>query len=733
MTIQTTGYQRDRFFPDIALGVIGGLDNAIWSYVFATIILSGSLSVFLPVGLTIILVSWAIAGFVIVALSKVDLHLVCVDEQVVIILGAIGATMVVYMGEDATTAKGLSTLLAVIALTSLLTAFAFFVIARLQLSRMLNMVPYPVVCGYMVGFVWLYLDAGVTLTTGESISFSMLDALHQGDNGLQLAISVVVGLLLYVCSEWIKSPLVLPILALFFVGAFYGFVEWNGVPHSDLVAKGWLYDIDTEVGNVGGLLSIVSPAAVDIGFIITVLPEIATMIFITMLTASIDVSILSALNYKLSVRSANEIMNNGVGILACSLLCAPPTVTDASESEIYKNFGASSRWKQLSTSIVLLAVAPIGVASIAFVPTVLMGAVVILIVLQIFHYWMYKSLRELSNEDRAIILLIFGTVVAFGFVEGVLLGIFVTALLFVLRYSLTPSIRGQFELGEHRSSVERSATDNAVLNNHSEEVLIVTLRGYLFFGSSNSIRDALFDKIQTGRQFSILFDLRWVSGVDGSAMQVFRQIKQLCDSNDIQLLFSSAPESVRNRLCALEAVSLNNGEPLIFNDLDFAIEWLEDEILARHTDYKDPTILGFLEAALGDHSKALLLLGLMQEVKVNQGEALFRQGDPDNGLYILESGAMTAEINDGVGGTIRIKKFSPGALIGELSRYTDEKTRTASIVADKRSVLYHLDMSCNKAKAEEMRDVISAVHEMVACALSRRLVYMNRRLAKELS
>ena len=123
----------------------------------------------------------------------------------------------------------------------------------------------------------------------------------------------------------------------------------------------------------------------------------------------------------------------------------------------------------------------------------------------------------------------------------------------------------------------------------------------------------------------------------------------------------------------------------------------------------------------------------MQEMKIGAGDTLFRQGDPDDGLYMLESGTLTALIEGGDGAVVRVKKFIPGALIGELSGYTDDKTRTASIVADEASVLYHLDMSRILADPHEMGEAMSAVHEMVARTLSTRLEFMNRRLIKEIS
>jgi SulP family sulfate permease len=313
-------------------------------------------------------------------------------------------------------------------------------------------------------------------------------------------------------------------------------------------------------------------------------------------------------------------------------------------------------------------------------------------------------------------------------------GIVVTALIFVLRYSFISAVHGEHELGEFRSSVERSSADISVLSHYSDEVLILPLRGFLFFGTSNTIREFLFEKINTGRHSTFLLDLRRVTGVDGSAIQVFRQIKQICDSTGIRLLYSSVPDATRDRLIKLDAIDRQDGEPLIFPDMDLAVEWLENELLARHADRsRADTIRTFLEDGVGDAAKAELLLSVMGEVRLRAGDTLFHQGDLEDGFYMLESGTVSALIQDGSGGFVRVKKFIPGALIGELSGYTDAAARTATVIADQPSVLYHLDISRILADPHVKADAMSAVHEMVARTLSRRLVAMNRRLITEIS
>ena len=131
-----------------------------------------------------------------------------------------------------------------------------------------------------------------------------------------------------------------------------------------------------------------------------------------------------------------------------------------------------------------------------------------------------------------------------------------------------------------------------------------------------------------------------------------------------------------------------------------------------------------LHDLLGDQDKVARLLRVMVKIECAEGDFLFRQGDPDSGFFVLESGYMSATIDTGRGFSQRVKKFSPGSVIGELSSYTVDGTRTASVFADTPAVLYYLN--------PESLGNDAIVHELVARTLGVRMEYMNRRLMWEL-
>jgi predicted acylesterase/phospholipase RssA/CRP-like cAMP-binding protein len=94
-----------------------------------------------------------------------------------------------------------------------------------------------------------------------------------------------------------------------------------------------------------------------------------------------------------------------------------------------------------------------------------------------------------------------------------------------------------------------------------------------------------------------------------------------------------------------------------------------------------PNLYGMVDAAI---------LKLIEEttewVYVGQGEALFHQGDPGDGFFLLISGRLQAVVSDGSGQERVIGEIRRGEVAGEMAVFTGED-RTASVYAIRNSEL----------------------------------------------
>jgi SulP family sulfate permease len=593
--------------------------------------------------------------------------------------------------------------------------------------------PYPVICGFMAGIGWLLLEAGVGIAIDSPIS-EFRDAIKTPGTASRLLLFIAGAIGLLVAVTRIKRAWALPVASLVLVVIFYGVVWIKGFSMQDLVADAWLFNIPIDTGGALNLIEGLSLSLVDADFVLRVIPQIMTIAFLALLTQSMSLSALMASGNQ-DLDTSSEIEDMAGGNLLCAFIASPPGSTDVIGSTLYEEFGASSRWMPIISSGVCLVMAVFGSAIIPWMPKLLVGATVFLFAYQLFYEWLYENVRGFQPIDFAIVLIILGTVIFIGFMPGILVGILLALLLFVLRYSMISAVQGQHSLATYRSSVERSKSSNETLDTHGSKCLVYNLRGFLFFGTANAVLDTIRDeaKVRDGHFKAILLDMKRVTGMDISALNTFVQIKTLCERSDVRLIYSGVEEETRESLLMLGAVTLEHGQPLLFPDADYAVEFMEDLLLAEYQSQAESmTIYDHLNLIFNDLAKVRILIEHMTRVEVSESEILFEQGDDDEGLYMLERGSMTALIGTEHNGFRRVKKFRPGALIGEMSAYTVDRKRTATIVADEDSVLYHL--TSEKLARLDIDDLklAASIHELVARTLGGRITYMNKRLFLEL-
>ena len=732
--IRTSGYKSKSLFADVSLGIFDGLDNALWCYAFATVIFAGAMAQFLPLLVVILLCGWAVLGIFVALTSKKHLHIVSLDEQAVVILASIAGLMIVYMGEQTVETNGLATMLAVMSLSSLGVAFFFWMIGHYRLTRLLELMPYPVICGFMAGIGWLLLEAGIGIAVNQPISMGLIETLKDTGNISKLLLFLAGAIVLLLSVTTIRRAWALPVASLCLVIAFYAASAAKGQSMQELVNQGWLFDIPVDTGGALGLLKSLSFSQVDTAFVLSVVPQILTIAFLALLTQSMSLSALMAAGSH-DLDTSSEIEDMGSGNVLNALIASPPGSTDVIASTLYEEFGASSRWMPIISSLVCVVMAVFGSAIIPWMPKLLVGATVFLFAYQLFFEWMYENVRGFQPIDFAIVLIILGTVIFAGFMAGIAVGILLALLLFVLRYSMISAVQGQYSLASYRSSVERSQSSNLVLDQFGGECLVYTLRGFLFFGTANAILDTIRDdaKVRSAHYRIILLDLKRVTGMDISALNTFVQIRTLCEISGVQLMYSGVESELRSSLLMMNAVSVEADQPLVFPDADYAVEYMEDMLLAQYeSESAEKSVEDHLRRIFIDDDKVQILMAAMIRIEVKEREKLFKQGDSDTGLFILDQGSMTALINTDHDGWKRVKKFRPGALIGEMSAYTPDKARTATVVANEPSVLYHLTSEKMAQLDSENLILAASIHELVARTLGNRITYMNRRLFLEL-
>jgi len=126
-------------------------------------------------------------------------------------------------------------------------------------------------------------------------------------------------------------------------------------------------------------------------------------------------------------------------------------------------------------------------ALISFLPKPVIAGLLFYLSVSMLLEWAITSRRRLPLYEYTLLLLILGTTVLKGFLAGALLGLIACCVLFAWNYGRVTCIKSAFTGQSYRSRVRRTVRDDKLLAEHGESTFVLSLQGYLFFGTAQII------------------------------------------------------------------------------------------------------------------------------------------------------------------------------------------------------------------------------------------------------
>jgi SulP family sulfate permease len=175
----------------------------------------------------------------------------------------------------------------------------------------------------------------------------------------------------------------------------------------------------------------------------------------------------------------------------------------------------------------------------------------------------------------------------YDFVAGIVLGIILACLIFVVQTSRVSAIRATYSGTVVESTVRRHPVHRRFLNQIGGQIKVAKLAGYLFFGSIVAVEKQIRNLIQE-EAFSkqpiryLILDFRHVTGLDFSAAEAFVRMNRVLGSRDVEMVLSgvSVDGEVGQSLAMVGLLETEDHEPpKIFEDLNQALESCENELL----------------------------------------------------------------------------------------------------------------------------------------------------------
>ena len=299
---------------------------------------------------------------------------------------------------------------------------------------------------------------------------------------------------------------------------------------------------------------------------------------------------------------------------------------------------------------------------------------------------------------------------------------------------------------EHTSNVQRCSHEAKILSSKGDQIFMILLQGFIFFGTAHKLFNQIQKRIDDSSREKINFlvlDFRLVNGMDASAIYTFNRLTQISQKRGINLVFSG----LKNNFFPDFRTTLEKNNIKIFPDLDRAIEWCENQIiqtaLNKDTDflpvvneiyhwYTNPgsyagksSFLALFESLNPDESKQLL--NSLKRITLEKNEVLFKKDHLPEAIYFLVSGQISIWIQIREKNTKRLRKFSAGTVIAEMSLYGAIKHRTTAI-ADEACQLYSLSREAMIKLERERPTLTNKFHKFIIDLLADRIGNLQNEL-----
>jgi SulP family sulfate permease len=168
-----------------------------------------------------------------------------------------------------------------------------------------------------------------------------------------------------------------------------------------------------------------------------------------------------------------------------------------------------------------------------------------------------------------------------------------------------------------------------------------------------------------------------------------------------------------------------------FPELDRGLQWCEDRLLAAAglaVEAAPMSIRERLERVFRDPAAAASLLGYFERQEVPAGTVLMRRGDPPaDGMFVVESGQVSAQLEIEGGEALRLRTMGPGSVLGEIELYL-ETPRAASVVAETPCVIWRISAASLLHLKEADPTIAARFHFYMCRILAGRLAKNNELL-----
>lgn len=685
--LRTLREKSEKIVANVLAGLVVGLVALIFNISYAALVFSGPLAPYLPFGITAALISLVASAIVVSLLSS--LPILCAGPD-----SLTAAVVALMMGNIATTlvAAGLTqalfpTILMTFVLITMATGVVLWAAGRFHLGHWVRYIPYPVIGGFLAGTGWLITRGGIKVMSEVPVELNQLWRLVQVDTLILWLPGLLFGLILLIVARFYKHFLLIPAFVLGATGIFYVFMGLTGTTLQQAAAIGWFFTPFPETIYHFPLASELGQAVVW-----SVLPAQSGSLFALFLITIIDLLLVASgleLALARNIDLNRELRVTGLANVATGFFGGFVACLSTSRTILAQKAGATGRLAGFVVAAVGIAMLLFGDPVIAYIPKPVLGGLLLYLGLSLLAQWLYESWHKLRPADYALIWVILLAIGTAGLLPGIGVGIVIASIIFTVTYSRVPILKHDLVGADYPSNRARTFQQQRYLNTHAQQIRILWLQGYLFFGTTIQLVEYITELVedqQRALRFLVL-DFHHSSGVDASALLSFTKLQRLTREHNVHLIYTGLNEALFAQFAKEKILSAKDRDQTFFADLDRGLEWCEDQLLQDGNLQRQrfmPLALQ-LDELFPETAQVTAFMGYLEPRRVKAEETLIAEGGKDSNIYLVEHGQVTLISRLANGQTRRVATLGAGAILGDW-----RMPPNGYAVADQRSQIYIL-------------------------------------------
>ncbi|KAF3764800.1 hypothetical protein M406DRAFT_346711 [Cryphonectria parasitica EP155] len=514
--------------------------------------------------------------------------------EVVPFFHSMAATVTSLVGEDNPDAV-IATTIFCFCLSSLMTGAVFFTMGALKFGYLVGFIPRHILIGCIGGVGWFLVQ------TGFEVSARLEGSFHYDVETLRLlfrpgtvplwTIPLGLAIVLFVLTQSDKlkdNHYVLPTFICLEPAIFWFFVlVLDSLQPEPLRETGWIFEAPPAGETWWYFYTLFKFNLISWEAVAECVPAMFALTFFGVLHVPINVPALALqtgedhanLDRELKLHGLSNFLSGCAGSIQNYLVYA--------NSQFFIKSGGNSRLAGYLLAAATGVVMVIGPVIIGFIPVMMVGTLIFVLGFELLMNALWDPRKKLNWLEYLTVVIIVLVMGMYDFVVGIGVGVMLAFVSLIFQASRVSAIRATYSGEVVGSTVRRNPSQQHYLQKVGNQVCLIKLSGFLFFGTIVSVEEKIRQLIDDDEferrpiKFLIL-DLRHVTGLDYSAGEAFSTVSRLLAAKQVALVLSGVDTEGplgRDLLAVGLGTSSKDTEVFFWPNLNMALESCENELL----------------------------------------------------------------------------------------------------------------------------------------------------------